>query len=236
MATRRNARPARVIDPNLKDNPAYQKKLEALYASIVPEGFKKLDISFPPYWKADLATGFRAIVLRREDPKLELTDKGWTPKEGPGQFSRYLWRNTGAPLDCRRGQVADGEIETVEPGRIFSTSAFGGLNLDKYLGFELAVLCVDLVSLPGNAESGWAPREMWRFDTFVGEETQRLLESRDTSDMKRLAEAQHEADLFGMQEMMKLNASRKYAPQAHVGIPVPGYGTPVNAGAAGERA
>ena len=236
MATRRNARPLRNIDPNLKENPAYQKKMEALYSAIVPEGFKKLDISFPPYWKADLATGFRGIVLRREDPKLELKDNGtYGFKEGPGQFSRYLWRNTGPALDCRRGAVADGEIETIEPGRIFSTSAFGGLNLDKYIGFELAVICVDLVQLAGNAESGWAPREMWRFDTYVGEETQRMLESRDEADMRRLAEAQHEADILGMQEMMKLNATRKYQAVAHVGIPVPGYGTPVNA-AAGERA
>lgn len=239
MATRRNSRPVRNIDPNLKENPAFQKKMEALYSSIVPEGFKKLDISFPPYWKADLATGFRAIVLRREDPKLELKEDGRLgQKEGPGQFSRYLWRNTGPALDCRRGAVADGEIETVEPGRIFSTSAFGGLNLDKYLGFELAVLCVDLRQLPANAESGWAPREMWVFDTYVGEETDRLLASRDESDMKRLAAAQHDADLLGMEEMMRLNAKAKYQAVAHVGIPVPGYGTPVNAGpaVAGDRA
>ena len=227
MAMRRNARPAREIDPNIDQNPAYQAKMEALYSSLVPEGFKKLDISFPPYWKADLATGFRGIVLRREDPKLELKQDGRIGRsEGPGQFSRYLWKNTGAPLVCRRGAVADGEIETVEVGRIFSTSAFGGLSLDKYLGFELAVICVNMRQLPGNAESNFAPRDMWVFDTYVSEHTQSLLESRDEKDMLRLAEAQHEADLQGLEEMMRINA--KYKGEAHVGIPVPGYGTPVN--------
>lgn len=221
-------RPARNIDPNMKDNPAYQTKMQALVSTLIPEGFKKLDISFPPYWKADIATGFRAIVLRREDPKLEFKDDGSVgQKEGPGQFSRYLWKNTGLPLDCRRGAVADGEIETIDVGRIFSTSAFGGLNLDKYLGCELAVLCVDIRQLPGTKESNFAPRDMWVFDTYVSDETEKLIESRAEGDMLRLQEAQREADLLAQAEMMKLNATRKLQAAAHIGIPVPGYGTPV---------
>jgi len=224
----RNARPARNLDPNLKENPAYKGKIEALMSAIVPEGSKKLDISFPPYWKADVATGFRAVVLRREDPKLEQKATGDIGfREGPGQFSRYLWKNVGQPLDCRRGAVADGEIETVDIGRIFSTSAFGGLNLDRYFGCEIAVICTDIRQLPGNEASGWAPRDMWVFDTYVTPETEALLSSRAEADMMRWADVQREADIIAQAEMMRINAHRKLG--SNIGIPVAGYGTPVAA-------
>lgn len=215
MAQRRNARSAQQLDPNLKENPAYKGKMEALMAAIIPEDFRKIDIAFPAYWKADVATGFRAIVLRREDPKLEVKeDNSIGIKEGPGQFSRYLWKNTGAPLDCRRGAVADGVIETVQVGSIFSTSAFAGLDLDKYFGCEIAVICEELVQLPGNKASAFAPRDFWRFATYMTDATRALVDSRKEEDMKFLQQAQREADQLAMAEMLRLNARKKF--ESHI--------------------
>lgn len=212
-ATRNNRRPERVVDPNLQNNPAFISKMEALMSTLVPEDWTKLDVSFPPYWKADLATGFRAVILKREDPRNEK------------DFTRYHWKNTGPALDCRRGSVADGEIETVETGRIFTTGAFAGLPLHKYFGFELTVICADIRKLPGNEESDWVQRDFWVFDTWVSPETQKLVESRREEDMAIVARASRQADIMAIEEMERINAHRRLG--SNIGIPVPGFGDPL---------
>lgn len=209
-ASKNNRRPARVIDPNIQENPAFVSKMEALMSTLVPDGWTKLDISFPPYWKADLATGFRAICLKREEPRNEQ------------DFVRYHWKNTGPALDCRRGSVRDGEIETVESGRIFTTGAFAGLPLHKYFGFEMTVICAEMRQLAGNEESDWAPRDFWVFDTYVSPETQQLIESRREEDMAIVARAARQADILAVEEMERINAHKRLG--SNIGIPVPGFG------------
>lgn len=215
-STRGNNRPA-PLDPSYKENPAYQQKMQGLMNALLPEGFRKLDVSFPPYWKAEVASGFRAIFLKREDPKLVWKDNQWVPNEGPGQFSRFLWKNTGPALDCRRGSVDDGEIETVESGRIFSTSVLGGLKaIEKYESRELAVICTGRRTLPGNEESSFVTRDFWEFDTFASEETIALIESIDVAVMKRLTEARREANILAEAEMMRIAALGRN----NIGVPV----------------
>lgn len=208
----RPTRQPRVIDPDLQKNPAFIAKLEATMAALLPstEGMVKLDISFPPYWKCELASGFSAQLLRKENPRNER------------DFVRYHWKNVGQPVDCRRGAVSDGEIETVDVGRIFTTGAFGGLPLDKYFGFKLTVICVDMRQLPGTEESDWAPRDMWVFDTYVDEQTNALIESRREEDMQIVARAARQADILAIEEMERINAHKRLG--SNVGIPVSGFG------------
>lgn len=213
MAPKRNQRAPRVVDPNLKENPAYVGKMEALMSALLPGDFVKLDLNFPPYYKAELATGFRGIVLKREDPRNEK------------DFTRYHWKNTGPAFDCRRGAVADGELEAVETGRIFTTGAFGGLPLDKYFGFEVVVICADSRQLPGTEESNWVVRDFWVFDTYVSPETNALLESRREEDMQFVARAARNAQLLAIEEMERINAHKRLG--SNIGIPVPGFGTEV---------
>ena len=216
MAQRRNnARPARNIDPDLKNNPAFKSKIEALMAAIVPENWTKLDISFPPYFKAELATGFRAKVLSYEAPRNER------------DFGRFVWQNTGPAIDCRRGAVADGEIETVETGRIFTTGAFAGLPLEKYFGFELAVIVADMRQLPGNEDSDWVPRDFWVFETHVSPETLAMIESQREEDIQFKIAAARNAKRLAVAEMERINAHKELG--SNIGIPVPGYGQPVAA-------
>lgn len=211
MASNRNRKQPRVIDPNLQNNPAFVSKMEATMAALLPEGseYIKLDVSFPPYWKAELATGFRAQVLKREDPRNER------------DFTRYHWKNLGPAIDCRRGSVSDGEIETVETGRIFTTGAFAGLPLDKYFGFELTIICSDLRQLPGNEASEFAPRDFWVFDTYVTPQVHALIESRRDEDMQLVARAARNAELIAIEEMERINAHKRLG--SNIGIPVPSF-------------
>lgn len=196
MAASRNNRRSAPVDPSFRDNPAFQSKLEATMAAIVPENFQELDISFPPYWKCELATGFRAQVL------------GLEPARNAQDFDRWLWRNVGPAIDCRRGKVSDGVIETVDKGRIFTTGAFGGLRLESYLGFELAVVCSGQRQLEGNEDSGGAPRSFWEFQVFVAPETLAKINSQRDEDVQFRIAAAREAKMLKMAEMERLNVNK----------------------------
>lgn len=201
-------------DADLAANPAYQDKMKALMEQLVPKGAVQLDISFPPYWKAELTSGFRAIPLRRDETQkfYDVDDDIWIP------FVRYHWKNTGPALDCRRGAVDDGVIETVETGRIFTTSAFAGLPLEKYFGFEMTVLCVDQRKLPPNQNSKGQPRKFWEFQTFVMPEVYAQIESRREEDMRHIIQLQRNADRLALEEMARINAHRNLG--SNIGIPV----------------
>lgn len=196
-ATRRNVGRAQPVDPNFRSNPAFQSKLEATMAAIVPANFVQLDISFPPYWKCELATGFFAKVL------------GLEPARNERDFDRWLWQNQGPAIDCRRGKVNDGEIETVEKGRIFTTGAFGGLRLENYIGFELAVICEGQRQLDGNEESGYAPRTFWEFKVMVSPETLAQIQSTRDQDVQFRIAAARQAKLLAIQEMERLNVGKR---------------------------
>jgi hypothetical protein len=198
MATSRNNTRRAPVDPSYRDNPVFKSKLEATMAAIVPENYTQLDISFPPYWKADLASGFRAQVL------------GLEPARNEQDFDRWLWRNVGPAIDCRRGAVKDGEIETLDKGRIFTTGAFGGLRLENYIGFELAVICAGQRELDGNEESKWAPRTFWEFQVYVSPETLEAIESTRDEDVQFRIAAAREAKLLRIAEMERINVGGKY--------------------------
>lgn len=195
-----NERPLnrRVQAQHYSDNPAFQEKLKATMAAIVPDNFTRLDISFPPYWKAELASGFYAQVLGRE------------PARNEKDFDRWLWRNAGPNIDCRRGAVANGEIETVGRGRIFTTGAFAGLKLENYIGYNLAVICAGQDELPATEETKGALRKFWQFEVYVDPETLLLINSQRESDVTLRMQAATLARRDMILEMERINA-RSYA-------------------------
>ena len=183
-----------------ENNPVYKEKLAALQA-LIREGAQKVDLTFPPYWKAAELTGFRAILLRRDERDV---------KPDGSVFVRYHWKNTGdGPLDCRQGKVEDGVIVSVPPGGIFTTGQFAGLPLHKWYGFEVTVICMESRSLPGNEKSGWVERDFWEFEGHLMPEDIARIESKDQEDMLFVIEAQRQADRAAVLEMARLNSAER---------------------------
>lgn len=183
-----------------EENPVYQEKLAAL-KSLIREGAQKVDLTFPAYWKAAELTGFRAILLRRDERDV---------KPDGSVFTRYHWRNTGpAGLDCRKGRVEDGVIETVPINGIFTTSHFAGLPLHKWFGFEVTVLCLRSDTLPGNEASGYVERDFWVFEGHLMPDDIKKIESKDQQDMLFVIEAQRQADRTAVLEMARLNSAER---------------------------
>lgn len=183
-----------------ESNPVYQEKRAAL-ADLIRPGMEKLDLNFPPYWKAEEMTGFRAKLLRRDE-----RDR----KDDGTVFTRFHWQNTGpGPLDCRRGRVEDGVIETVPVGAIFTTGDFKGLPMDNWYGIEVTVICIEMDKLPGNAESEWVERDFWRWEAHVDPADKLLIESRKVEDMERVMRLQRAAEDMADAEMIRLNTIEK---------------------------
>lgn len=181
----------RTVDTNI-ENPAYQEDLAATMAAVVPEGYVEEQVTFPPYWKPDVAKGWRGIVIARDERDVK--------------FPRYIIESM-VTIDCRTGKVTDGEIVTVTPGMNFSISAYKALPLDRYFGLEVAVICKELRSgLPPTEESDGMPRDMWVWQMFVSPEVKALLTSRRKEDMAYLKEAQRLAQRKHLEELARSQA------------------------------
>jgi hypothetical protein len=206
-------------DADLANNPVYVDKLKLLMDQLVPKGAVQMDISFPPYWKAAELTGFRGIPLKLDESQkfYNVETDEWVP------FARWHWKNTGGPLDCRRGAVDDGEIETVQPGRVFTTSAFAGLPLSSYIGFEMTIICKASTKLPANDRSGGKPRSFWVFETYVMPEVYARIESKRDEDMQYIIQLQRNADRLALEEMTRINAHRKLG--STIALPTNGTGS-----------
>lgn len=182
------------LEANLQDNPAYQADLDATLAALVPEGWVQDQVSFPPYWKPDLAKGFRGTVIARD--------------ERDGSFPRYIIESS-LTVDCQQGPVNDGVIVTVEPGMNFSIGAYAALPLEKYFGLEITAIVVGARKLPGNEASVMIPRDLWEWKVMVSPETSKLLKSRRAEDMAFLKEAQRIAHRKAMEELARSSAESR---------------------------
>lgn len=180
----------------LAENLTYGEDMQALAAELgVTKDMVKADIGFPPYWKADMAKGFRGIILMRD--------------ERDPEFVRYHIENTGPrALDCQQGSVDDGVVESVAPGSIFTCSAYGALPLDRFFGFEVVVMVTGSRKLPGNKRSNGVPRDMWEFKVLVKPEIDALLKSRRAEDAKHVSLLQQAAKRKALEEVTLLNAKR----------------------------
>lgn len=183
----------------LDNNPVYQEKLKALKA-LIREGAQKADLTFPPYFKIDEMTGFRGTLLKRDDRDV---------KEDGSIFIRYHWRNTGpGPLECRRGKVEDGVVETVPVGGIFTTGHFGNLPFHKWFGFEVTVLALEKRTMPANSKIP-LDHSFWTCEAHLMPEDLKRIESQDLEDQLFIIEAQKLADREAVREMARLNSAQR---------------------------
>jgi len=176
----------------LADNPAYQTDMAATMAAVVPEGYVEEQVTFPPYWKPDVAKGWRGTVIARDEREVK--------------FPRYIIESA-ITIDCRTGKVTDGEIVTVTPGMNFSISAYKALPLDRYFGLEVAVICTALrTGMAPTEESEGMPRDMWVWKMLVHPDVKKLLDSRKKEDMAFLREAQRIAGRKHLEELARSQA------------------------------
>src|SRR5262245_27407718 len=156
-----------------EENPVYQEAMAELLKTLVPEGHVQDQISFPPYWKPNPATGWRGKPLYQDNRE--------------AKFPRWVIESS-ITMDCQIGEVRDGELVTVNPGERFSMGVYAGLPLERYFGLEVTVICVKDRPLKPTADGD--PRNMWVFQSYVAPEIKALLRSKGESDLKMLQEAQ----------------------------------------------
>lgn len=175
--------------------PADLAGVPAELVGLIPSDFVETEIGFPPYWKASVNKGFRGVILGFDDRDPD--------------FVRIHIENTGnLPLDCQRGPVDDGVVQSVNPGRIFTISKFGALPLEQYIGVDVVVLCTGSRKLPGNEASRNVPRDLWEWRVFVSQDVENLLRSRRASEREQLARLQQEARTKMLGEIASINARR----------------------------
>lgn len=188
----------------LAQNEAYQSDMEAEQKRLFGEDseeFVKGDIGFPPYWKPNIAKGWRGIILARDirNPK----------------FQRFQIENTGPAFDCWTGPARDGVLVTVETGQVFSISAWRALPLDKYFGLEVVVIATGKrEGMAPNEESDGQPRDMWEWSLWTKKENQRLLASQTKEDLQFLVAQQREARRKMLVSMASMNPENQLLQKA----------------------
>lgn len=175
----------------LAGNPVYDEQLKAAMALLVPENYREVVLTFPPYWKPEINTGFRATVLYRD--------------ERDASFPRYVLQ-TAVQLDCRRGPVDDGEIITIQPGMNFSVGVYASLPLERFFGLELTAIAVGRQKLPINKTRD-VPYDMWQFRTFVNPEVEKRINSNKEEDIRFLQDAQRNAHREMIKELARAQVS-----------------------------
>jgi hypothetical protein len=143
----------------------------------------------PPYWKAAMngqsAVGqfFRGIpmMIDNKDPN----------------FIRYVMQAT-IPLTCYRGPVDSAEAVSVQPGELFTISSYAGLDMVRYLGFEIAAIIVEDTQLAPTAEI--AVRNFYRWKIRVPRETMKQLQEMRVEETKLL---RIEAQNFARKRMLE---------------------------------
>ncbi len=116
-------------------------------------GFVEEQISFPPYWTAEVGKWFYAMPVDTDtrDP----------------QFGRYVCQAM-SDLMCSTGPKDDRNDVLVRKGDFFTTSMYTGLPLDKYIGTGVFVKCT------GTRETK-QPNDMLVFTLAVSPEDKKLL-------------------------------------------------------------
>ena len=171
----------------LQGNPAYDEAFAKAMAALVPENAREVHLTFPPYWKPEVNTGFRGTVLYRD--------------ERDPSFARYIVQSA-VTLDCRRGPVDDGEIVTIQPGMNFSIGVYASLPLERFFGLELTAIAVGKQKLPINKNRDIA-YDMWQFRTFLVPEVEKRINSNREEDIRFLQEAQRNAHREMLKELAR---------------------------------
>jgi hypothetical protein len=155
-----------------------------LLASLVPEDAVEQKTSFPPYWVPEIGAHFKATLIGKEGKSEEDIDErdDNDNREGNSNFTRYEFLAL-EQIACKQGPARKQEDVIVPAGERFTTSAYGSLNLDLYLGFDVTVVVVGNRKLPANKQSRGVERDLWLFKVYTDKKTDGLLKD------LRLAEA-----------------------------------------------
>lgn len=116
----------------------------------------------PPYWKA--AMGQSAVGQFFRGIPMMIDNK--TPN-----FVRYVLQAS-IPMTCYRGPVDSAEPVEIEPGDLFTISSYAGLDMEKYLGFEVAAMVVEEMDLKPTDDG---PRKFYRWKIRVPRATMEKL-------------------------------------------------------------
>jgi len=119
--------------------------------------FEEEQLAFPPYWEAGEGKWFYGMVVALDD-------------RDP-QFQRYVLQAE-MPVTCAQGKKKgrDGDYHEVQVGKdeFFTLSCYGGLPLDRYIGYRVLVKCT------GTRDVG-QPQPMYTFSLKVSPEDKKLL-------------------------------------------------------------
>lgn len=137
---------------------------DEVLAAETPEGWEDDDKGggFPPYWNPQLGNSFQGVIIRRD--------------ERDPDFIRYVIQATDL-ITCATGPADNAEEIIVEPGQLFTCSAYATMNLEEYFGLEVKVITYKTRKLPGNENSRGAPRDLWEFKYKLPPDSKRLLDN-----------------------------------------------------------
>lgn len=168
---------------------AAARMAEQMPGNIIPADWVEEHTGFPPYLRMEVGKAFRGTILLRD--------------ERDPSFPRYHVQSA-VKLDCQTGPVDNGEIITILPGEIFTISTYAALPLERYFGFEVAVLCKSSRKLPPNEASEGKPRDLFEFKLMVSPNDSKLLASRRKEDQLYLKEAHERARKLALDNMVKM--------------------------------
>lgn len=115
-------------------------------------------VGLPPYWNPEVGRKFKATVCAIDDKDPE--------------FNRFVLRASHA-VRCQRGPAKDAETLLVTKGQYFTCSVYAALPLQRFIGFEVIVICVKLRE--GVTKEGF---DVWEFRVLTDEATKKQLEER----------------------------------------------------------
>lgn len=124
----------------------------------IDSAFTDEQVGLPPYWNPEVGRKFKATVCTIDDKDPE--------------FNRFVLRAAHA-VRCQRGPAKDAETLLVQKGQYFTCSVYAALPLQRFIGFEVIVICVKLRE--GVTKEGF---DVWEFRVLTDEETKKQLESR----------------------------------------------------------
>jgi len=120
--------------------------------------FTDEQVGLPPYWNPEVGRKFKATVVGIDD-------------KDPN-FNRFILRASHG-IRCQRGPAEDAETLLVKAGQYFTCSLYAALPLQRFIGFEVIVICVKLRE--GVTKDGF---DVWEFRVLTDEETKAQLAER----------------------------------------------------------
>lgn len=175
---------------------------QADFNAAMGDDWVEQSVGLPPYWtpgEQPVGRWFKGIpmMLDNKDPN----------------FIRYHIQASLA-TKCFTGPVAEAQEVICQPGEIFSVSAYAGLPLDDYLGFEVGVLIQSHRQLPPTPEIK-DTRNFYTWIVKVSPEVHRNMKELKAGQVELLRAQVQESAMRQLQER-KENLEKLKSPQLSV--------------------